>query len=91
MSHHTEPSEVENAAKCSIRGDVEYPPYEELDDRSLAEVRRFRIDNIGRIRSFPQHMPYSSSKRTLREKTGLESLESKGKLTKKKDQPKNAR
>ncbi|EJT77885.1 hypothetical protein GGTG_02988 [Gaeumannomyces tritici R3-111a-1] len=57
------------------KGAVNYPPHESLDDRSLAEVRRFQVEPFGAIRETCRHIPYNSNKKDFGAKTGMESLE----------------
>lgn len=57
------------------KGPVNYPPHENLDDHSLAEVRKFRVEPFGAIRETCRHVPYNSNKKDFGAKTGMESLE----------------
>lgn len=62
-------------AKSKARGPVNYPPFEDLDEKSLAEVVKFQVTPFGQIHRSFEHIPYSSSKKDLFEKTGRESIE----------------
>lgn len=66
----------------SVRGEVRYPPCAEqpqADDlrKTLAEEHaRFSIyPPVEEIADYPRHIPYSSEKKSLMEKTGRESFE----------------
>ncbi|KLU81778.1 hypothetical protein MAPG_00859, partial [Magnaporthiopsis poae ATCC 64411] len=61
--------------KGQTKGPVNYPPHENLDDHSLAEVRKFRVEPFGAIRETCRHVPYNSNKKDFGAKTGMESLE----------------
>ena len=62
-------------AKLKARGPINYPPFEDLDDGSLQAVLKFQVTPFGTIHESFQHIPYSSSKKDLFEKTGRESIE----------------
>jgi hypothetical protein len=57
------------------RGQIKYPPFENLDAASLREVQRFSVYPFGRIAECCAHIPYNSGKKDFFEKTGRESFE----------------
>ncbi|KAI6351908.1 hypothetical protein MCOR25_009686 [Pyricularia grisea] len=54
---------------------VNYPPFEDLDEHSLREVRKFHVRPFGSIRETSRHIPYNSGKKDFFAKTGRESFE----------------
>ncbi|TLS31054.1 hypothetical protein PpBr36_03002 [Pyricularia pennisetigena] len=54
---------------------VNYAPFEDLDEHSLREVRRFQVRPFGSIRETSRHIPYNSGKKDFFAKTGRESFE----------------
>ncbi|TLD31356.1 hypothetical protein PspLS_02735 [Pyricularia sp. CBS 133598] len=54
---------------------VNYGPFEDLDEHSLREVRRFQVRPFGNIRETSRHIPYNSGKKDFFAKTGRESFE----------------
>ncbi|KAM5348258.1 hypothetical protein ACJ41O_008082 [Fusarium nematophilum] len=69
------PREFNNLAKSKQRGQVKFPPFENLDALSLREVNRFRVKDLGSIQENCLHIPYNSGKKDFYEKTGRESFE----------------
>lgn len=64
--------------KGKAKGDVRYPPYENVDDPELAaEHRKFQIYPMGHIKDYPRHIPYNSEKKSFLAKTGREAFEGK--------------
>jgi hypothetical protein len=61
--------------KGKIVGDVNYPPFDSLDEEITHEIRKFRVYPLGKIQMYPRHIPYNSEKKTFLEKTGRESFE----------------
>lgn len=61
--------------KGSIKGEVNYPPFELLDAETKSEVHKFRVYPLGNIQEYPRHIPYNSEKKSFLEKTGRESFE----------------
>jgi hypothetical protein len=61
--------------KGEVRGEVRYPPCEERDEMLAEQHRMFNIHPMGYISEYPRHIPYSSEKKTLMDKTGRESFE----------------
>lgn len=62
-------------AKSKPRGPVNYRPFENLEGAALEAVLSFQVTPFGQIHKSFQHIPYSSSKKDLFEKTGRESIE----------------
>ncbi|KAF7545688.1 hypothetical protein G7046_g9503 [Stylonectria norvegica] len=69
------PKEPKNMAKSKLRGPIKYPPFENLDNASLVEIRRFQVQHFGHIHQSCLHIPYNSGKKDFYEKTGRESFE----------------
>ncbi|EEA25286.1 hypothetical protein TMatcc_006490 [Talaromyces marneffei ATCC 18224] len=61
----------------SVRGEVRYPPCADKAEPTLAEEHaKFSIyPPVEEIADYPRHIPYSSEKKSLMEKTGRESFE----------------
>lgn len=61
----------------SARGEVRYPPWADQVEATLAgEHAKFSIyPPVEEIAEYPRHIPYSSEKKSLMEKTGRESFE----------------
>ncbi|KAI1465890.1 uncharacterized protein F4812DRAFT_116012 [Daldinia caldariorum] len=57
------------------KGVVNFPPFENLDEASLRQVRQFRVCPFGNIQGQSRHIPYNSTKKGFFEKTGRESFE----------------
>jgi hypothetical protein len=62
-------------AKGKIKGDVRYPPFENLDEETMREVQKFQVYPLGKIQEYCRHIPYNSEKKSFLEKTGRESFE----------------
>ncbi|KAK4174938.1 hypothetical protein QBC36DRAFT_312465 [Triangularia setosa] len=62
-------------ARHTVRGMVNYPPFEDLDADSLREVQRFQVSNLRLIQSNCRRIPYHSQKKDFYQKTGRESFE----------------
>lgn len=69
------PKDAPVFVKGEVRGEVRYPPCEERDEMLAEQHRLFQIHPMGCIADFPRHIPYSSEKKSLMEKTGRESFE----------------
>ncbi len=63
--------------KAKIKGEVIFPPFEDLDESALREVEKYVVYPLGKIQSFPRHIPYNSEKKSFLDKTGRESFEGK--------------
>jgi hypothetical protein len=59
----------------NIHGPVNYPPFENVDDRTRQQIMAFNIPQFGSIRRTCEHIPYNSSKKDFFAKTGRESIE----------------
>jgi hypothetical protein len=62
-------------AKGKSKGEVNFPPFESLDESSLREVEKYQVYPLGQIEECPRHIPYNSDKKSFLEKTGRESFE----------------
>lgn len=62
-------------AKGKTKGDVNFPPFECLDENILREIEKYQVYPLGQIEEFPRHIPYNSDKKNFLEKTGRESFE----------------
>ncbi|KAI9733830.1 MAG: hypothetical protein M1818_007097 [Claussenomyces sp. TS43310] len=62
-------------AKGKIKGTVNFPPFQELDEKALSRVKTFRVSPLQHIQEYPRHIPYNSEKKSFLEKTGRESFE----------------
>ncbi|OIW31621.1 hypothetical protein CONLIGDRAFT_233262 [Coniochaeta ligniaria NRRL 30616] len=69
------PKDIPGFSKSKVKGTVKFYPFEDLDEESLREVRRFRVTPFGSIRNNCRHIPYNSGKKDFFEKTGRESFE----------------
>ncbi|EED21134.1 APSES transcription factor Xbp1, putative [Talaromyces stipitatus ATCC 10500] len=59
-----------------VRGEVRYPPCEDQSEGLAEEHAKFNIfPKVEEIADYPRHIPYSSEKKSLMEKTGRESFE----------------
>src|SRR3954453_5070862 len=45
------------------KGVVNFPPFEDVDEATMHEIRRFRIDSFGPIRASSVRIPYNSGKK----------------------------
>lgn len=61
--------------KSKAKGLVNYPPFENLDEGSLREIKRYQVYPYGKIQDYCRHIPYNSGKKDFYEKTGRESFE----------------
>ncbi|KAL2259457.1 hypothetical protein VTK26DRAFT_6855 [Humicola hyalothermophila] len=63
------------ASRCKVKGTVNFPPYERLDEAALREVRRFHVYPFGSIHDTCRRIPYNSGKKDFFSKTGREFFE----------------
>jgi hypothetical protein len=63
--------------KGKIKGDVNFPPFEHLDEETIHAVKKFQVHPLGKIQEYSRHIPYNSEKKSFLEKTGRESFEGK--------------
>lgn len=61
--------------KSKAKGSVNFPPFENLDEHSLLQIKRYQIYPVGKIQEYCRHIPYNSGKKDFFEKTGRESFE----------------
>ncbi len=57
------------------KGEVNFPPFEDLNEIDIHEIEKYHVYPLGSIRDFPRHIPYNSDKKSFLEKTGRESFE----------------
>ncbi|CZR62189.1 uncharacterized protein PAC_12086 [Phialocephala subalpina] len=62
-------------AKGKIKGDVNFPPFEQFDEETMREIQKFQVYPLGKIQDYSRHIPYNSEKKSFLEKTGRESFE----------------
>ncbi|KAI1437969.1 hypothetical protein GGR50DRAFT_571149 [Xylaria sp. CBS 124048] len=75
MTKHKMPKDAAVFTKSKPKGDINFKPYENLDEASLELVRRFQVYPFGEIQHYSRHIPYNSGKKDFFEKTGRESFE----------------
>ncbi|RDW91905.1 hypothetical protein BP5796_01299 [Coleophoma crateriformis] len=61
--------------KGKTKGDINYPPFERLDEKTIREIRKFHVKHLGSIGDYARHIPYNSEKKTFLERTGRECFE----------------
>lgn len=61
--------------KGKIKGDVNFPPFENFDEDTVRVLKKFEVYPLGKVQEFCRHIPYNSEKKTFLEKTGRESFE----------------
>lgn len=61
--------------KGKIKGDVNFPPFQNLGKEAMDEVEKFQVYPFGTIDEYCRHIPYNSEKKNFLEKTGRESFE----------------
>lgn len=69
--------ESESLPKSKPKGDINYPPFENIDEESKRKVVHFQVHPFGNITSSFSHIPYNSGKKDFSQKTGRERLEGK--------------
>ncbi len=63
------------SSKSKAKGVVRFPPFEVLDEDSLRQIRKFRVQPFGAIGDSFRQIPYNSGKKDFFQKTGRESFE----------------
>jgi hypothetical protein len=63
--------------RSKAKAPICFPPFEDLDEASLREVRRFQVHPFGSIRETSERIPYNSGKKDFFSKTGREGFEGK--------------
>ncbi|TQS38970.1 hypothetical protein Golomagni_00513 [Golovinomyces magnicellulatus] len=63
------------SSKTKLKGEVCFSPYEDLDETTAQEVKKFEVYPLGKIKEYSRHIPYNSGKKSFLEKTGRESFE----------------
>jgi hypothetical protein len=61
--------------KSKARGPINFPPFEDLDEASLLQIRKHRVYPFGKIQDECRRIPYNAGKRDFYEKTGRECFE----------------
>ncbi|KAI9823499.1 MAG: hypothetical protein M1819_001342 [Sarea resinae] len=61
--------------KAKVKGEIRFPPFEEVDDKLVIKLEEFQIYPVGRIGDYHRHIPYNSEKKGYTAKTGRESFE----------------
>ncbi|KAI2635453.1 hypothetical protein GGS21DRAFT_543255 [Xylaria nigripes] len=69
------PKDAAVFTKSKPKGDINFRPYEHLDEISLRLTYRFNVYPLGKIQEYSRHIPYNSGKKDFFEKTGRESFE----------------
>ncbi|KAK0714855.1 hypothetical protein B0H67DRAFT_644675 [Lasiosphaeris hirsuta] len=67
--------ESKGLGKSRARGVVNFYPFEDLDEASLQQIRKFRVQPFGSILESSRRIPYNSGKKDFYQKTGRESFE----------------
>ncbi|KAJ4294863.1 hypothetical protein N0V88_005100 [Collariella sp. IMI 366227] len=62
-------------SRHKVKGAVNFPPFESLDEPSLREVRRFQVHPFGTITDTCKRIPYNSGKKDFFSKTGREAFD----------------
>jgi hypothetical protein len=63
-------------AKGKIKGEVNFPPFEDLNEETRQELNeKYHVYPLGKIEEYCRHIPYNSEKKSFLEKTGRESFE----------------
>ncbi|RKF59667.1 putative apses transcription factor xbp1 [Golovinomyces cichoracearum] len=63
------------SSKTKLKGEVCFSPYEDLDETTAQEVKKFEVYPLGKIKEYSRHIPYNSGKKSFLKKTGRESFE----------------
>lgn len=63
--------------KGNVKGAVNFPPFERLDEASLLKTCKYNVFPLGKIQDYCRHIPYNSGKKDFFDKTGRESFEGK--------------
>lgn len=61
--------------KGQIKGEINFPPFEQFDAETTRMVQKYEIHPLGKIQEYSRHIPYNSEKKSFLEKTGRESFE----------------
>ncbi|KAG5933499.1 hypothetical protein E4U60_004431 [Claviceps pazoutovae] len=65
----------EATSAAAAQGSVNFPPFENVNDEVVREIKRYGVPQFGSIHETREHIPYNSSKRDFSIKTGRESIE----------------
>ncbi|KAL2127457.1 hypothetical protein VTI74DRAFT_10697 [Chaetomium olivicolor] len=69
------PEDMRSPSRGKVKGVVNYPPFETLDEPALREVRRFQVRPFGSIQETGKRIPYNSGKKDFFSKTGREAFD----------------
>jgi hypothetical protein len=79
---HPPPSKKQKMSKdapvfveAETHGEVRYPPWESYDSTCEAELNKFSVYPMGRMKRFPRRIPYNSEKKDFYGKTGRGAFE----------------
>ena len=61
--------------KAEPKGEINYPPYEEQDEKIASAYEQFDVKPVGQIRECPKRIPYNSEKKTFQQRTGRDGFE----------------
>ncbi|KAK1836936.1 hypothetical protein QBC39DRAFT_326353 [Podospora conica] len=68
--------DVQGSLKARASGQVRFPPFEDLDEASLREIRRFQVrPSPSLIRDNARRIPYNSGKKDFSQKTNRDSFQ----------------
>ncbi|KAK0744144.1 transcription regulator HTH, apses-type DNA-binding domain-containing protein, partial [Schizothecium vesticola] len=68
--------DAQGSLKARASGQVRFPPFEDLDEASLREVRRFQVRPFpSLIRDNARRIPYNSGKKDFSQKTNRDSFQ----------------
>jgi hypothetical protein len=58
-----------------LNGEINFPPFEDLDAAVLAQVSKYKVHPLGKIVKRPRFIPYNSEKKDFLDKTGRDGFE----------------
>lgn len=61
--------------KAEPKGEINYPPYEEQDEKIASAYEQFDVKPVGQICEYPKRIPYNSEKKTFQQRTGRDGFE----------------
>jgi hypothetical protein len=60
-----------------VTGEIRFPPFEDYDEKTIADLMGFFVFPIGQISEYRRHIPYNSDKKNFLQKTGRGAFEGK--------------
>ncbi|ETS83299.1 hypothetical protein PFICI_05175 [Pestalotiopsis fici W106-1] len=75
MPKNKMPKDAAVFTKAKPKGVINFRPFEQLEESSMREIRKYRVFPLGNIQEYCRHIPYNSGKKDFYEKTGRESFE----------------